>query len=256
MADKKKSEKEKPKSPTVIAKSTEVQKEDEKQEANLPATTTQKPDISGEKEVDLELVDEAYEKLEGIVKKHIVLAMLEAGQYLIKKFYDNNYDNARVNKKTKVKSLSELIRKINKEAGGTPSKTWIYDAVKLAVDDKDYNSNPDYQKIVHSNKVVLTHVQKEDMKKKLIKETAEKGYSVEKLKERIRELKGTLTLTELPPEEELKKRGKEELFTLQSQINWRYDKITETLEKYTKSKNRIDNVIQELGYVKEENKVK
>jgi predicted RND superfamily exporter protein len=182
--------------------------------------------------------------------------MLEAGQYLIKKFYDNNYDNAKASKKAKVKSLSELIRRINKEAGGTPSKTWIYDAVKLAVDDKDYNSSPDYQKIVHSNKVVLTHVQEKDMKEQLITETAEKGYSVEKLKERIRELKGIVPPSDLPSDAELKKMSEKDLFFLQSQINWRYESITETLAKYTKSKNRIDSIIEELGYVKEEKKKK
>lgn len=214
------------------------------------ATTGQKTDVSSGKEVDLALVNEAYEKLEGIFKKHIVMAMLEAGQYLIKKFYANSFDNAKINKKAEVKSLSELIRKLQNNAGASPSKTWIYDAVKLAVDDHFFKENDYYKQIGHSHKVAITHVSKPEDKEMLFVETVEKNYTVAKLKERIREVNGGIVPNDLPSDEELKKRKKSELFYLQNQINIRLENASEAIKKYSPYKTRIDAIIDEFKYVR------
>lgn len=210
------------------------------------ATTTDQPAIVKEEQPDIKLVEEAYNKLEGIVKDHIMMAMIDAGQYIIEKFYDDDYDNARNNKKVKIKSLAELIRRIKENSDGTPSKTWIYDAVKLAVDDYDYKNNNDYKQIGHSHKVALTHVQDKEIKEKLIKETADKEYSVVKLKERIQEEKGALTLSELPSDKELKKLGEKKLNSLVKQITWRLGQMEKTLEKYRQSKEKLDAIIEEV----------
>jgi len=216
------------------------------QKNDLPATKNKKEGLPKEETVDHELVKEAYEKLNGIVREHIMMAMLEAGQYIIEKFYGDNYDNARKNKKVKIRSLNELINQFHENSGGSPSKTWIYDAVKLAVDNHDYKENSAYGKIGHSHKVALTHVKDEETKKKLIEETAKQQYSVVKLKERIRELKNAISLSELPSEEELRKLEPKKLNTIKKQIDWRLEKMEETLEKYKKSQATVESIINEL----------
>jgi hypothetical protein len=91
--------------------------------------------------------------------------MVEAGRYLIKMFYDDNYEFARLKKRVKKESLRQLILKLQENSGDAPSKTWIYDAVKLAVDEHDLKTFPTYGKLRLSQKLLLTHV-KDDGEKR------------------------------------------------------------------------------------------
>jgi hypothetical protein len=116
--------------------------------------------------------------------------MLDAGRYLVQKFYDDNYDLARRGKKVKKESLNQLIKKLQENSGDAPSKTWIYDAVKLAVDQHDYENFRTYGNLGHSQKLLLTHVKDGDKKKALIEEAVEKNYTVVDLRKRIRQEKG------------------------------------------------------------------
>lgn len=215
--------------------------------SSIQSATKEENKAPTEKEADHQLVEEAYTKLEGIVTNHLTMAMLEAGQYIIKRFYDNDYDKARKNQKVKFKSLNKLIKKLQEGSGNSPGKTWIYDAVKLAVDDYDYKNLSAYGKIGHSHKVALTHLKDTEIKKELIEETAKHGHSVSKLKERIKEEKGGIYLSELPSEEDLRKLEPKKLNTIKKQIDWRLKKMEETLEKYKKSQAAVESILNEMG---------
>jgi hypothetical protein len=110
---------------------------------------------------DEKLVSETYEYLKGVVQRHFHRAMLEAGTYIIKKFFDSDFKRAQNPRTaTKIHSLNELIRRLQGNGGNGPSKTWIYNAVKLAVDEHQLKGFSVYGKLGLSHKVYLTHVRK------------------------------------------------------------------------------------------------
>ncbi len=148
-------------------------------------------------DVDDEKVEKAYEHLKEIFVKHFQNAMLECGQYLVDTFYDGNYDLAQEKQFSRNKSLAELIKRIRQDAtekGDAPSRTWLYDAVNLAIDNHLFEQKqlPSvYVQLGHSHKVNLTSAP-DEVKSDLVKETVKKKYTVAKLRERIREEKDKL----------------------------------------------------------------
>lgn len=187
---------------------------------------------SNEKDpVDESLVEEAYSELRNILVNHLRKGMLEAGKYLIEKFYDNDVELARQKSSPKKASLNKLKKKLQNSDGNAPSKTWIYDAVNLAVDHHDYANDSVYGKLGHSHQVNLTYVKDPDKKKTLIKETAKNEYTVAKLKKEIAKAKGKkepVTLGMLRDVEALKKRDLPELQEM--------DDVTVEIIKNLKSK--------------------
>ncbi|WDP89015.1 MAG: hypothetical protein HUN04_04410 [Desulfobacter sp.] len=153
--------------------------------------------------VDDEKVEKAYEHLKTIFVKHFQNAMLECGQYLIEAFYGGDYILAQEKKFTGNKSLSKLIKRIqedSQEKGDAPSRTWLYDAVNLAIDNHLYEQKilPSvYGQLGHSHKVNLTSAPNEDVKKALVEETVREKHSVARLRERIREEKQKLNSTHI-----------------------------------------------------------
>ena len=85
---------------------------------------------------DEKLVSKTYEYLKKVVQRHFHEAMLEAGEYIITEFFAGNHELARNPRNAvKIESLNQLIKRLQVDDGNAPSKTWVYDAVKLAVDE-------------------------------------------------------------------------------------------------------------------------
>ena len=161
--------------------------------------------VKGEKQPDNELVKRAYDNLLDIFTKHFENAMLEAGQYIIKEFYSNDYKNAEKKKADKNKSfetLNQMISENKKNNISGPSKSWIYNAVSLAVQNKKLHEfDPDtfhtYGNIPLSHKVLLLPVKKRnndgkvdsdktlERKYELIKKIDEDGLTVKQLRKEI-----------------------------------------------------------------------
>ena len=206
-------------------------------------------------------VEEVYQKLKRTFRKHFQKAMLEAGQHIIKSFYDNDYKRAQEKESTGKKSLAKLIKMLqNDSKGDAPSRTWVYDAVNIAIDHHLFEEKklPSvYGQMGHSHKVNLTYAPNLEVKKALIKETVENKYTVAKLKERIREekkgtgteyisLKKTLLTSKLEefdtkklnsPKEQtlkLKKKAKDSLNIYQKNLK----KIEDALSNASKPANR------------------
>jgi len=116
-------------------------------------------------------------------------AMLEAGKYLIKRFYDDDYEKAEKKKFKQNKSLYKLFQKIQNESdGNTPKKTWLYNAIDIAIADKKYNKlSAAYGKLTHSHKIKLIESRlKENVQIELINEAVINKDTVAKLQEKIR----------------------------------------------------------------------
>ena len=147
--------------------------------------------------VKAQTVQFQYEHLKEIFVKHFQNAMLECGKYLIQTFYGGKYELAQKKKFTSNKSLAKLIKKIQDDAtekGDAPSRTWLYDAVNIAIDNYlcEQKVLPSvYGQLGHSHKVNLTSAP-DNVKSDLVKETVKKKYSVARLRERIREEKEKL----------------------------------------------------------------
>jgi len=156
----------------------------------LIATENLQDTAAVEAKADEDLVEEAYKTIESIVVQHFTKTMEEVGEYLIKNFFDDDVERALSQNPTKKKSLGKLIAKLRSEGEGSPSRTWIYNSVKLVADKRYFEENhvKEYSKLKHSHKVYLTHVKDMETKKDLVIETVKKGYSVAQLKERIKEV--------------------------------------------------------------------
>jgi len=149
-----------------------------------------------EKEADMRLVEKAGMKLTQIISKHYENAMIEAGNYLVQMFFDNDIERARKKKPAKEKSLYQLILYLQRQKNNAPSKSWIYNAVNLAVDYSDYKHFHTYGKLLLSHKILLLPIDKKELKKNLIQEVANNQLTVSQLKNRIDELKNDPSLTE------------------------------------------------------------
>jgi len=160
-------------------------------------TTDSAMDDSATKAVDNALVDQAYQeifKIFSTADKAVDKAILETGEYILKEFYDNDFDKARKKNSSKKESLNQLIKKLQESSFGAPSKSWIYNAIGLVVQNNDLkNSDTDeifhtYGKIPVSHKIRLLSVKDLNEKIRLINEIDEKNLSVRDLDQRKKEL--------------------------------------------------------------------
>jgi hypothetical protein len=209
------------------------------------------PDIQEETKADEHLVEVAFTHLQGIFAKHIHEAMLHAGRYLVRTFY-GSYKNARENNKIRKESLHQLIQKLSEASGKAPKKTWIYDAVKLAVDDHYFRSINFrlYGKIGHSHKVLLTRVPETTRKKRLVKEIAKANgvYTVEKLRQRIKETAKTnrvfITPENVPADTTLEQQERKKLEELLGNLDQRIASCQNELVRYSADRKRVKKVIK------------
>jgi len=155
--------------------------------------------IETEEEADMQLVEEAGLKLTEIISRHYENAMIEAGNYIVETFFANDIERARKKEASKKKSLHQLIIYLQNQKNNAPSKSWLYNAVNLAVDSYDYNDYHMYAKLMLSHKIELLPISHKGFKKQLIKEIVEKKLTISQLKDRISQVKG-LPLDKLFPE--------------------------------------------------------
>jgi hypothetical protein len=144
-----------------------------------------------EDKADDDLVKEATDKvIEFVTTNH--KNSIAVGRYLIEKFYDNNFDFARKGKKVKGKSLNKMLDDLQAKPD-TPSKSWFYNTINLAVDAEEFKDDPEYKKLNLSQKIYLTYLNKNDKQRKakfgLIKEIAKDGIAIKDLSARIAEIK-------------------------------------------------------------------
>ena len=201
-----------------------------------------------EKVPDGKLVNDAFNRLKGIFVNHFQKAMLEAGEYLIKEFFEGDYERARNPRNAvKVHSLNALIKLLQENSGHAPSKTWVYDAVKLAIDEHHFKSFSVYGKLGHSHKVLLTRRLDDAIKLQLIEETVDQNYTAAELRERINEIKNgnKLRVDHILTHKELAPLKIKELETLEKQAAEGVVRFQEKLKLNEESLKRIKGIIAE-----------
>jgi hypothetical protein len=148
-------------------------------------------------EADMRLVEQAGMKLTEILSRHYENAMIEAGKYLVQMFFDNDIERARQKKPVKEKSLYQLILYLQRQKNNAPSKSWIYNAVNLAVDYSDFKHFHMYGKLLLSHKILLLPIDNHDKKKDLIQEIAKNKLTVSQLKDRLDEVRNDSTIKKI-----------------------------------------------------------
>jgi DNA repair photolyase len=202
---------------------------------------------------DEKLVSRTYKYLRGVVRRHFHRAMLEAGTHIIKKFFDGDFNRAKNPRNaTKIHSLNELIRRLQGNNGDGPSKTWVYNAVKLAVDEDQFNGFSVYGKLGHSHKVYLTHVKNLEAKRELVLEAVENNYTVAKTRERIAEVQGhdpheKFSLDSVPTDADLEKAGRDDLIRLRKEALSKFEFHKDKMAHYQGCLDAINKALKTIA---------
>jgi len=211
------------------------------------------------------LVERAYHSLTQIFSTHLENAMLEAGEYIIKEFYGGDPERARNKDPVEKESLNQLIQRLQNRSSSAPSKSWIYNAVNLVVENEDLRGFHTYGKLLLSHKVLLLPIDSFEIKKQLIQETYDNNYTIEQLRNRIPEvwrketkIKEQKSLTQLIKkpelllsdefssaieEESLSKLKLKTLDRLTTQAQHRVDQIEKTIEDLNSQAKRYKELI-------------
>lgn len=155
-----------------------------KAENNLPQPAEGQPDDA--------LVDEAYKKLQDIFIKHYEnargYALLEAGHYIIKTFFNGDIELAKKRKPVQDQAYTQLLKRLQDQNEDSPRKSWLDNAVKLVVLEHDYKNVHALGKLNTTQKLLLLPVPAE-RKQEMAEEAVKKGYTTRELADRIRGMK-------------------------------------------------------------------
>lgn len=132
-------------------------------------------------------VEEAANKVIEICSGHLYQAAVEVGRYFVKTLYGGDYERARDPRKNLgVLSFNRVCERVRAQGG--PSKRWLYNALKLAVNEHDYGKMAAYSKLSLSNKIELFRLDdKPEAKRKLIEKGAEMDMTVIEMRDEIKE---------------------------------------------------------------------
>ena len=224
-----------------------------------------------------EVIENAYRKLNEIFVKNEVVQiynnMLEAGQYLVKLFYDNDYEkgNKEIRKNTN-ESINKLIKRFKEDAvyGNVPSRSWFYNAVSMARDNNLYENEKllsTYGKLGHSHKIILSYVKDITKKNKIITKAIDNDgncCTVELFKKIIKEIDPPkittsrnnnvikdISLNEEITEDKLKDITKEKLFSLISDTTQFKSEAEDKINIYTKNITILKNEMKKHPGLKE-----
>lgn len=160
---------------------------------NLPAKAPEAEVVY----VNDELVEKAYVKISDIFANSYKNAVVEVGAYLIYEFFDGDYERAKTLKQQlpekekkvlnddqlmKADSFFALTKKFSHGVMGSPSKSSLYNAVKLAVQDHEFKDIPEYLQLNTSKKILLFPIKDSKLKLKTISKIAPVEITIDKAK--------------------------------------------------------------------------
>lgn len=192
----------------------------------------------------------AYKEIYGMVSTHFQDAVLEAGNYLITTFYGGDHDRAKANdpvKKDAFNHLGELILAMRRENPGSPSKSWIYNSVKLACDARDLEDYEPYTRISPSHKILLLPISELSRKKQMISIINEGQFSVRQFKDYLaQDQPASITIHNLPPGNELTSLDLNLLHTLRASASTQISKYQSKADQYKNVLEEIQTAIENL----------
>jgi len=106
-----------------------------------PESTLQTTNSDDTPAIDAALVKKACDEIEKKFSKHLESGIKEVGAYLIETFFDGDYNRAKAKNKTDASSKGESLNKVfehfQTSGPGTPSKSWLYQAIDYEIQDKE-----------------------------------------------------------------------------------------------------------------------
>jgi hypothetical protein len=203
-----------------------------------------------EDKVDEKLVSESLGHLSSLFNGGYHQAMRQAGDYIIEKFFGGDPQRSIDNRPVLKKSVHSLIKKLKEGSEKAPSKSWFYNALKLAAYEQVFEKDgfQIFGNLGHSHKQVLLHVKDIGKLKGLATEAAEKKYNVEELRNRIRESKETksITLKALQKQKDLKGASRKKLASLEKQARERIERYENELKSCQESLALITEAIKAM----------
>jgi len=223
----------------------------------------------------VEIANQAYQHLSDLFKRHIDAFMLDAGQYIIKTFYDEDARKALIKNKSSngSPSLKLLIEKLkeskNDPTGNAPSVSWFYKAVNLAAHEAICQELglSTFTILGHSHKLQLLNVPKLkqiqgdkieealkpafEEKDRLAKTAVEKNLSVRDFVKHIKDAfppkNSKITANQIPGVAELQKLPPKKLEGLREQIESHIANLQQKLKRYQEDKSRLEKAIKKIS---------
>jgi phage replication-related protein YjqB (UPF0714/DUF867 family) len=129
-----------------------------------------------------ELVERAASNVIEILSGHLFEAALEIGRYFIETLYEGDYERARNPRTSKGKiSFHKVCKRVHEQGG--PSIRWLYNALKLAVNEYDYGPMKAYAELSLSKKVALFPLDDNpEAKRELIVNAADENMTTRQIK--------------------------------------------------------------------------
>jgi len=263
----------------VLENNTDIEESDSNDtENNLSEFDNEPPDTSSNQMIPVseEVIEDAYKKLNEIfVKNELALIynnMLDVGKYLVKLFYNNDYEKANKRIYANDESMTKLIKRFeeDKKYGNAPSRSWLYNAVSMARDNNLYENQKllsTYGKLGHSHKIILLSVKNIVKKNEIIAKAIDGDgncCTVAKFNDIIKETKSLKSnnpknkeiLTEDIPldqeitEDKLKDITKEKLFSLISNTTQFKSEAEDKINIYTKNIEILKNEMKKYPGLK------
>jgi hypothetical protein len=210
-----------------------------------------------EDKVDEKLVSESLDHLSSLFNGGYQEATLQAGDYIIEKFFGGDPQLVIDKRPVLKKSISSLIRQLKEGADKCPSKSWFFNAYHLAAYEQIFKKAgfQIFGNLGHSHKLALLHVKKIDKIKELADEAVKKKYNVAQLKERVKEVRNeikkskktkSITLKNLHKKEDLKGASPKKLKALEKQAKEKIAHYQKELKSSEESMEWITEAIKAL----------
>ena len=136
-------------------------------------------------EEDQKLIDNTIDSIREIYKTGVIQTAIKVGELIFKNIFDNDIECFSQDKsaiKIRKRDMFErLLRKSNELAEGgdrLPKKSWLYNSVRLFVDNKLLSDSQDYKNLCISHKTALLRIKYNDTKIVAIKKIASEKLSV------------------------------------------------------------------------------
>jgi hypothetical protein len=210
-----------------------------------------------EDKVDEKLVSETLDHLSRLFNGGYQEATLQAGDYIIEKFFGGDPQLVIDKRPVLKKSISSLIRQLKEGADKSPSKSWFFNAYHLAAYEQIFKKSgfQIFGNLGHSHKLALLHVKKIEKIKELADEAVKKKYNVAQLKEKAKEVRNdikkanktkSITLKNVQKKEDLKGATRKKLEGLEKQAKKKIKLYENDLEDFKKRLALITEAIKAL----------
>lgn len=174
--------------------------ENETDQNELNALTTTPSDSEKQVEVlskeEIALISATINSIKVIFDKGATSTYTEIGTLIIEKIYDNKIDlidlsktpeQGKVHKQQIFKQLTRDITKQSKTGAVLPAKTFLYNSVKLVIDQKQLEECEEYKTLSISHKIELLPIGTKEEKIELVKEITQQNLSVRSTRELVYE---------------------------------------------------------------------